>query len=276
MSLIKKLASYKTKEYIHDEYIDIISCCKYEGVNESKCILSIIQKYFPNIIEIDKNKYRIPCIEKVNSTDFEIIDNKINLSYLSKCDVTSGSEVLLKIIDLAKELKIKYINLQDASVIKIENKYVDPKNPKKVRTIECEYNLSKYSILINGISWYNKYKFFSDNHSENVKHNNIKRNLPFRIFIEEAIHNYDMEQKELTKDNIKSFKRIIINFIRYFPDINIDTSIKLVFRYINCYLKENAGKLKCSDPKLKLILEIIWLSDYVLEYNIFLTWSNPE
>ena len=273
MSLIKKLASYKTKEYIHDEHFDVISCCKYEGVNESKCILSIIQKYFPNIIELNKNEYRIPCIEKINSTDFEIIDNKINLSYISKCDVISGSDILLKIIDLARELKIKYINLQDASVIKIENNNVDPTDSK---TIECEYSLSKYSILINGISWYNKYKFFSDNHSENVKHNNIKRNLPFRIFMKEAIHNYDMEQKDLTKDNIKSFKRIMINFIRYFPDINIDTPIKLIFRYINCYLKDNNGKLKCSDPKLKLILEIIWLSDYVLEYNIFLTWTNSE
>lgn len=276
MLLNKKLSSYKSKEYLHNEYFDIISCCDQEDITDSVCLLLRIQKYFPNIIQLNKNEYRIPCIEKSNSTDFEIIDNKINLLYLFKCEVTSGTDILLKIIEMTKELKIKYIDLQDASVIKIENRYIDPLDPKKVNIKECEYSLSKYLILINGISWYNRYNFFSDDHLENVEYNNKKRELPLDIFIREAINNYDMEQQKLDKHNIKSVKKIILKFIQYFPEISIETPIKIVIKHIDSYLKKNTNKLKCKDPKLKLILEIIELSDYVLEYNIFLRWTNHE
>ena len=57
MLLNKKLASYKTKEYIQNEYFDIISCCDQEEIIDPVCILLKIQKYFPNIVQLNKNEY---------------------------------------------------------------------------------------------------------------------------------------------------------------------------------------------------------------------------
>ena len=76
MLLNQKLSSYKTKEYLDNDYFDIY-CREHEGINESVCILLKIKKYFPSIIELNKNEYRIQCIEKNSSIDFRIIDNKI-------------------------------------------------------------------------------------------------------------------------------------------------------------------------------------------------------
>ena len=260
---LKILSLLKSKEHINNEYFDLMSCCHEEELNiSSTCLLFKIQQYFPNIIKIEENTYRIPCSNEYKSTDFSIIDNIITLSYLYKCEAISGTEILLKLQKMAIDLKIIYIELQDASVIQI-NDCID----------ECSYSLSIYYILLYGISWYNKYGFISSDHVKNNIYNNEKRKLPFNKFIEKAIQKYD---KDFFNKDIKSRKNIIKKIKKYFPEICIETPINDVIKFIDCYLKENNSKLECDNPKLILILEIIELAEYILHYNNFLRWYNPE
>ena len=267
---LKILSLLKSKEYNDDDCSKLLSHTKEQ---EAICILFKIKEYFPNIIKLEENTYRIECSTEYKSTDFTIINNSIKLLYLYKCEVNSGTEILLKIKKMAIELNITYIDLTDASIIEID----DCINI-------CSYSFATYYILLYGISWYNKYGFVSTTHYEDKTYNNKIRKLPFNKFIEQAINKYDIElleiykykKKKLTKYNFKSSKNIIRKIEKYFPEICIESPTNDIIKIIDSYLKKNNNNLECNNPKIKIILELIELAEYMLQYNSILKWNNPN
>jgi ribosomal protein L24 len=85
--------------------------------------------------------------------------NHIYVENLNKCDKNSGTILLEKIINIAKELKYKNIKLSDASTISFDSRRrtTDQKN--------CNFPLSYWHILSKGKSWYNSLGFISNNYS---------------------------------------------------------------------------------------------------------------
>ena len=277
MSLNAKLYSFKINKFQdndYNEYNDLMLYCYRSKSNEQVCskiipviepkIIHVIElktipiidyflkikQYFPNLININKNIFSIPNIKSIN---FDIINNTINIY---KYESVFTDDFLFKIKIIAIELNIKYITIIDTSIVNINDK--------------CSYSFSTYYILLYGVSKYNKYGFYSDDHDENKIYNNKKRILPFNKFIKKAIYKYS---KENTIDFVK--KDIIRNFKKYLTELNIETPMNQIIYYINHYFKKN-DDLKYNNLIVIFLLNLIEISQYNLKYNNILRWTNPN
>ena len=184
---------------------------------------------------------------------FKIFDNYIRLSELSKCGKIKGSEILEKIKSIGIELKkqedykdLHYIDLLDASQIKYNNG-------------RCNYSLASFYILLHGKSWYNNFGFKSDIYKE-LEHNEKIRKLPLIRFIEE--YNKLGENPQFLN---------IDNFLREFPNINIDMPVNIIVEKINTYIQQllDIEKKECT-PKIQSFAGLIHCSKYLLKYNYYL------
>ena len=180
-------------------------------------IIDIVKKYFSDAeINYDNNiiKVLIKCNDypslKENVGEyihFSIREDQIYLHLLRKCNSMSGGIILQKIknlandINLVKNNKIKKIVLSDVSIILLD---------------ECpdlEIKLSHLNILLEEISWYNKYDFKSKNFEREKIENSKTINLSFNCFLE----------KYLEKSMNNNFEKIISIFdeINYYFNSNL-------------------------------------------------------
>jgi len=276
-------------------------CFTPEGVEKfrTETTPEVVRRYFPNIIN-DDYEYKLACIDDDSSTLFSI-DDVIHISWISKCGDVKGSDILNRIINLAKKLK-KPIQLHDVSNVEIG---------------DCKYSLSSFFILLTGESWYNKFKFKSINHSEDVKWNKKIRKLPLRNFIDQATTEYvkknmqsfqsmheallelDSEYKRtksvsyltennwpgfdieiIKQDNLKSYldskiKEItdhrllnLNDFVKTYKYLGIDETTPVYIIVKKIY--EDFMNPKC-DKKIHLLEQLIESSYHVLHYNKHLT-----
>jgi hypothetical protein len=215
-------------------------------------------KYFPDIV-IDGNYIKNDCIKIV------IDDLTLILSHISKSTENSGTQIIEKIISLAKELNLKQIKLTDLSLVYLEDKLS-----------KCVFNLSNYYILTTEESWYNKYGFYSKSHSSDLSHNNRIRQLTLAEFSKKGVEKKNIikltdKYKELSQKQLEEIKRLSeqaalkfkMEFFTEFPEFDPTTSIGEIFNII----KQNYKLTTCTDKKTDMIIKLVNLSWYLFEYK---------
>lgn len=167
MSFKKKLFFLKHKKYLdynNDDYLIL----DYNNILLNNCNydynFDIIKEYIPNIIKLN-DEYLIPYND--NYLKFKINNNELYFINTFYCELIYGSQIIKNIINIAKKLNIKHIDLYDEIYIKIN---------------EYNINYSTYYILLHGHSWLNKYNFISIDHYDDIKYNKKIRNLKLNLF----------------------------------------------------------------------------------------------
>ena len=103
-------------------------------------------------IRIQEDYFEIVCMKYPNQ---------------NKCTMR-GSHILIKLHEIAHKLGVEYIILSDSSEI-----HAGHKEPI------CFY---RYYILLHGISWYNKFGYFSDNYLNEYEHNYKLIHTPVNVY----------------------------------------------------------------------------------------------
>jgi hypothetical protein len=185
-------------------------------------------------------------------------DNYLYINDLYKCSY-QGKKNLDNLIKYARELKklqiIDKIVLDDASYI-----------------IEPEIQLWLLSILINGESWYNKFKFKSDDYDKEILHNKSIIIMNFEDFINECISLVIINRKEMYSLNnskitdldnqLNEQKKIFFSFY------DKTKSVQEIFTQIK---KELEGQI--SEEKKSIIKSLLSMiqSSRIIMYNKNLT-----
>ena len=225
-------------------------------INESKSTniyvyyLLVLTKYFPIqkfTIVFEELKNNIMFITISSGNDIEnhclylmIQPEKIHIENLNKCGPYKGTDMMLSVIEYAKEAKIPKLELMDKS---------------KLYLCKSAVNLAYLNILSSGQSWYNSKDFYSDEYNAEKTNNLLVINKPFNELVETIIDNLtnpkiDMPSifinlkkfesiKQFIKPLITDMKELNINF-KNNPQENNDIKIKTEFRnLINDAIPEN-------------------------------------
>lgn len=125
---------------------------------------------------------------------------------IEKYDNYSGTKIMKKVIELAKALSVKYIELCDYAMFNLGD-YQD-----------ISIALAPFHIITTGMSWYNKLGFKSDNTSNELEENEKKINKLFSEQVDtincklfaESFPNIDIDKKTL-KEIFVELKKTYIN-----------------------------------------------------------------
>jgi hypothetical protein len=151
----------------------------------------------------------------------------------------SGSEILCRIHTAAHNLGITQIVLTDSSELLVPG---DNKPPI------CFW---RYHILLHGISWYNKFGYFSKQHINETRHNAFILNEPL--------------------SNYSRFAEYAL-FRKYFPDANNDISVREAMILLDKQRKTSKVE---DDDDLYTLIQFLVLEP-PLKYNSRLTYSQKN
>ena len=232
--------TYNSSEEDRNKIIsNIVLNCDY--IDYEKKINSVVSKYFKNYkIEIqskdyddddddddkDKNKeieYKVEIICSGNFNSIFIITinkdisfNKIyidmigapckNYKNINDVDNLKGTQIVRKIINIADELKIKIIGLEDQSEINL-----------KFNDKSCDIGLPFLNIILKGQSWYNSLGFVYNGFDNDKKYNEeILNKSPDQFFslmsnneeqqIINSLINSLIEKLEIKKNDYKTIR----------------------------------------------------------------------
>jgi hypothetical protein len=252
------------------------------GPDSIKIVMKEVEEVFPE----SDFKYDVWSDEDTITIDINcdsgiatiliIKNDEIFVNYLSRCESTTGTQVLKNIIKIGKRLKslgIKKIRLLDASSIQYTNIISKP---------FCSSSLRGLLILTKEPheSWYNKYGFKSENYEYEIEKNREISNLPL-IYLLRALEVYRKNtmsifmRRKSDKLPIKDWEhlvddskvdKIIEEFMSiYEGEIDINDSIKNgVKKMYDMARKETL----CSSPKIKMYDEIMKAAfTYLAEYD---------
>jgi len=170
----------------------------------------------------------------------EFLNEHIAIHILSKCGINSGTSLLQKIDELAKQIPgIKYIELFDVSTILLNNIKID---------------LAFYKILTTGQSWYNCFGYVSDNYANEEEENDKLR------------------QQLLTLELIDSCKdKLLTDFIEHLELFEEQIGDKDMFDANNI---ENNKKQKMVEEKIEqvkksLVIQFPFIKDGIKIGNFF-------
>ena len=223
-------------------FIDFINADSYYDENE--CFKLYIQ-----IDDLDKDKR-----EKLYVSD-------LKYTYPNNCNI-SGSELLYKLYQVAKELNLNIVIPMDHSSFRFG--YENDINSFQM----CEIKLSIYNILLKGISWYNQFGYYTPDFESEKIHN-------------EEVRNYTILQYYNNNTNLVDW---IINYLKSLPydftkSIDKNTKIKDIIKIIDLIRNDTLqkGKIYCDNKLLQVINSII--QQYKIKYNyrnLELDITNPE
>ena len=252
------------------------------GPDSIKIVMKEVEEVFPesdfkydvwsdeDTITIDIN-----CDSGI-ATTLIIKNDEIFVNYLSRCESTTGTQVLKNIIEFGKRLKslgIKKIRLLDASSIQYTNIISKP---------FCSSSLRGLLILTKEPheSWYNKYGFKSENYEYEIEKNREIANLPL-IYLLRALEVYRKNTMSIFMRR-KSDKLPIKDWERLVDDSKVD---KIIEEFMSIYegeieindsIKNGVKKMYdmarketlCSSPKIKMYDEIMKAAfKYLAEYD---------
>ena len=138
----------------------------------------------------DKNK----CF-KISLNKTNMVINGIKFENEVNCALP-GSTILNKLIDIAKELDLEYIQLYDVSRI------YRPGMTSVFNISIDSYPLYILYILLHGQSWYNSKGFYSDFYSEEIEFNQINRNMSFNSI------SFDNHSPLLVESKVKNIGKL--------------------------------------------------------------------
>lgn len=170
-----------------------------------------------------------------------VLVDRIRYKYADECKLT-GSDILSRLTKTFREHNIRPIQLYDVAKIHI---VVDGR-PEQIK-------LSTYSILLNGISWYNKYGYLSDTHEHEVAVNNSVANTPIPPKLQKDVNkvfgdSYNVPIGTTFREFTQS-----VNEIRLDDSVSEEQKNKFMRSYllVEEYLTKNK-KIKYSYYDLKL------------------------
>jgi len=190
---------------------------------------TVEQVFLPNsyIVEVfERNgEVVIKTLDGKECLFFNVLSNLIYVDTVQKCGVT-GTEVLKKVEELAKLIpSVKDIFLMDAS---------------KMSKCGIDIDLAKIKILTKGESWYNSLGYTSatgDTDKEKSLNEKII-NMPYNDFIDNLIKEPSIKQRG----------------IELFPDVDVNTSVKLYFNSIWKIINNS----NCDNVNM-----VMWLKDII-------------
>ena len=137
-------------------------------------------------------------------------NNSMYIIKLGKCRGLTGTKILMCIINIAKILNLNKIDLIDTSIVN--------------KDTECEYSLAHYSILLNGISWYNSHNFVSTRHVENINYNNNIRNQRLEEFYRDYKRHYSEVVQIIKTNGYESSNLTVRDAVYYLSRIMNETN----------------------------------------------------
>jgi hypothetical protein len=275
-------------------------------IKPDKATMEITQRVFSDKnVTIDSEEYIIITTKDGRCAIFCLYPDHIYIDSLSKCGSTSGGDLLTMIYTIAKEMpkNIKYIELVDASQIKI---------------CSTKISLRTLKILTTGQSWYNSHGYYSENYDSEKTHNEEIINMNYENFIDivykkrlekfksensiEQLRNLLESRKEqlstisksdnkdryqFIEQRILEIQDIIVNHnkfinsyiqkeeeeinegMRLFPDVN--KTVKDYFNYVLSNIKDDKD---CQNKET--IKKSMWLSNYIpkIEYSPILQYES--
>ena len=275
-------------------------------IKPDKATMEIVQRVFSDKnVTIESEEYiRIRTKDGGKCALFSLYLDHIYIDSLSKCGSTSGGDLLTMIYTIAKEMpNIKYIELVDASQIKI---------------CSTKISLRILKILTTGQSWYNSHGYYSANYESEKSHNEEIINMNYENFIDivykkrlekfkyensiEQLRNLlesrkeqlstisksdNKEKYQFIAQRILEIQDIIVNHnkfinsyiqkeeaeinegMRLFPDVN--KTVKDYFNYVLSNIKDDKD---CQNKET--IEKSMWLSNYIpkIEYLPILQYES--
>jgi len=277
-----------------------------KSTNIYKYYLLVLTKYFPIqeftiVFEEFKNNIMFISISvkydinnpEINEDDYHCLylmiePAKIHIENLNKCGPYTGTDMMFRVINYAKETKIPKLELMDKS-----KKFI----------CDGAINLAYLNILTTGQSWYNSKGFISNKTNAEKTNNLLVINKPFNKLVEVIINNLtniDMPSivknlkrlgliekdifelqaliKNSEKEELKAkFKKLINSTIK----ANNDTTIQEVFQDIQRQFR-SFPEYGCTPEQEKLvrIINIIitmlnhnstvvppWAPEFIINYN---------
>ena len=167
---------------------------------------SIVKKYF-NHYKLTKNnkeyEVEVNCSNTLENTIFIINTDDsiyINLIY-APCDGFKGKEIVRKIINIANDLHITNIELEDQSDI-----YIKDDKDKVI----CSINLAPLNILLKGHTWYNTMGFVYSDFEKDKDYNTLLINMTtteFFYYIESIVDG--LKEDDIDSIRLNAFKKLI-------------------------------------------------------------------
>jgi hypothetical protein len=186
-----------------------------------------------------KDKHQHSCI------DFTIKEDSIYVDRLNRCTSGSGTTILQKVEQVAREIGIFKIILMDSS---------------KINT-PCgeKVSLQILSLLTSGKTWYNKLGYICENQDELDSRVSLIIETTFEDFIDKI---YEIIKEKYPNELIR-FKTLIRHLVSQ-QYINIETTVKNVFTQIKEMLKKGEPCRHDIEPQLVLLIWYIELSNILL------------
>ncbi len=176
-----------------------------KSTNLYKYYLLVLTKYFPIqeftiVFEELKKNIMFISIYPGNDVDYPCLylmiqPEKIHIENLSKCGDYTGTNMMFRVIEYAKEVKIPKLDLLDKSKIHLCDKAI---------------NLAYLNILTTGQSWYNSKGFISEKYNEEKANNLLVINKPFNELVNIIVNNLTNPGIDMPSifTNLKQFKSI--------------------------------------------------------------------
>ena len=243
--------SYKLLDNI-DNITPISYKHNYNNINDS------IQRIFPESDFITKkNKSPLNGNLKFTIRDksqkfciiFIIEKDLIYVDELLKCSSGSGTTLLHKVEQFAREIGIFKITLIDKS------KIITPCD-------EDQVSLQMLSILTTGESWYNKLGYIYENQDEINSHNSSIIQMRFSDFIK-IIEQQFKSKLFLPSMNHSKFNELIEN-IKSIGILDFESTVQEVFIKIKEMFKKGQPCLADIEPHLVLLIGYIKMSNILL------------
>jgi hypothetical protein len=175
------------------------------------------------------------------SPDSHVLVDRIRYKYAAECKLT-GTDILRRLTNTFLTHNIQPVQLYDIAKIHVT-----------INNTPAQINLAIYSILLHGISWYNKYGYLSDTHDREVENNREVANSPITPKLRKDINNvfgdtYNVEPNTTFRAFTESVNEVRLD--GSIPDERKEQFIR-AYLLMEAYLIKNK-KIKYSYYDLKL------------------------
>lgn len=205
---------------------------------------------------------------------------KMYIGRLTSCDGVSGPEIIRRLAQLARQLGLVSIHLDDASKIYFpKERYGDD---------HCEVDLPILRILLKGQSWYESLGFVSATSEEDRANNERVRQMPFGRFLallmekerqveKERIQrryaiNRNQAQRNRSLATLKEKRSVLEGVREAFPEMGEDVPVAAAIQKM--VEQVNATENACESEPFRLFKQVIHLCSASEEPIIRYTMDN--
>ena len=203
-------------------------------------------------------KIKYPDKKKTSCLDFYFDDefSHLYISWLSKCgsadDLRSGT-LLLNMVDALAGLipECKTITLEDASTVS-----------------RCSYkiNLAELTILLTGISWYNRFGYKQQSYESDKEHNHRVINMPISDAVTKLLPSPVLKQFypkfEEYKQDLDTRLKIVNS-----PDLTVSKYIKILYDFIKSYPEDKDQCVQHIELNARYVRYVINAFGILLTYD---------